>query len=229
VVIAVAAALLLHFFVVQTYFIPSGSMEPTLQIGDRILVDKLAYKLHGVHQGDIVVFARPPKENCAGPPVPDLVKRVIGLPGQTISLSGTGNIEIDGKTLNQSWLPASEQGKTFAGPTGTPYSLVHPYKIPANNYFVMGDNRQNSCDSRTGDPSQSHSLWARSMCEFGRSVLSTGSDVDLFVGFLAWRIPHRDGRNVSSTRATIEESPERIRRKAADPGGPALRSPKGVS
>jgi len=143
---------LLHFFVVQTYFIPSGSMEPTLQIGDRILVDKLAYKLHGVHQGDIVVFARPPKENCAGPPVPDLVKRVIGLPGQTISLSGTGNIEIDGKTLNQSWLPASEQGKTFAGPTGTPYSLVHPYKIPANNYFVMGDNRQNSCDSRYWGP-----------------------------------------------------------------------------
>ena len=58
-------------------------MDPTLQIGDRILVDKLSYHLHPVHRGDIVVFRRPPAENCGGPPVPDLVKRVIGLPGQT--------------------------------------------------------------------------------------------------------------------------------------------------
>ena len=82
VVIAVLVAVLLRAFVVQTFFIPSGSMEPTLQIGDRILVNKLSYHLHGVDRGDIVVFSRPPTENCGGPTVNDLVKRVIGLPGR---------------------------------------------------------------------------------------------------------------------------------------------------
>ena len=88
VVVAILVAALLRTFVVATYSIPSGSMEPTLKIGDRILVDKLSYHLHGVDRGNIVVFSTPPNENCAGPPVSDLVKRVIGLPGETISLSG---------------------------------------------------------------------------------------------------------------------------------------------
>ena len=76
VVVAVLVAVLLRAFVVQTFYIPSGSMEPTLQIGDRILVNKLSYDLHGVDRGDIVVFSRPPAENCGGPEVNDLVKRV---------------------------------------------------------------------------------------------------------------------------------------------------------
>src|SRR5580700_10269477 len=87
VVVAILVAVLLRTFVVATYSIPSGSMEPTLQIGDRIVVDKLSYDLHGVDRTNIVVFSTPPNENCAGPPVSDLVKRVIGLPGETISLS----------------------------------------------------------------------------------------------------------------------------------------------
>jgi signal peptidase I len=127
-------------------------MEPTLQIGDRILVDKLAYKIHGVGWGDIVVFARPPKENCPGPAVADLVKRVIGLPGETISLSGGGYVLIDGKRLDETWLPASQQGTTYPGPPGTLYSLDHPYKVPAHDYFVLGDNRSDSCDSRYWGP-----------------------------------------------------------------------------
>src|ERR1700733_3933422 len=87
VVVAVIVAVLLRAFVVATYSIPSGSMEPTLQIGDRIVVDKLAYHLHGVGRSDIIVFSTPPLENCAGQPVADLVKRVVGLPNETISLS----------------------------------------------------------------------------------------------------------------------------------------------
>ena len=149
--IAVAVAVLLRLFVVQTYFIPSLSMYPTLKEGDRIVVDKLSYRLHAVHQGDIVVFARPSDENCGGPPVPDLVKRVIGLPGQTISLA-QGHVVLDGTRLHESWLPASEQGVTEVGPPGRSYDLIHPYKIPANHYFVMGDNRENSCDSRWWGP-----------------------------------------------------------------------------
>ncbi len=151
VVVAVLVAVLLRTFVVQTFFIPSGSMEPTLQVGDRILVNKLSYHLHGVGRGDIVVFSRPAAENCGGPEVNDLVKRVIGLPGETISLSG-GNVYVDGRRLDESWLPASEQGVTRPGPGGTLYSLQQAYRVPANDYFVMGDNRTDSCDSRFWGP-----------------------------------------------------------------------------
>jgi signal peptidase I len=154
VVVALVAALLLRAFVVQTFFIPSGSMEPTLNIGDRILVNKLSYHLHGVDRGNIVVFRRPADENCGGTPVADLVKRVIGLPGETISLTkgSKGYVMINGKRLDETWLPTSVQGKTFPGPAGKPYNLAKPYVIPANDYFVMGDNRTDSCDSRYWGP-----------------------------------------------------------------------------
>ena len=151
VVVAVLVAVLLRTFVVQTFFIPSGSMEPTLQIGDRILVNKLSYHLHGVDRGDIVVFSRPAAENCGGPEVNDLVKRVIGLPGDVISVSG-GYVYIDGKRLDETWLPASEQGVTTAGPAGNTSDLERPYRVPTNDYFVMGDNRTDSCDSRYWGP-----------------------------------------------------------------------------
>jgi signal peptidase I len=151
VVVAVLVAVLLRAFVVQTFFIPSGSMEPTLQIGDRILVNKLSYHLHGVDRGDIVVFSRPPTENCGGPEVNDLVKRVIGLPGDVISLLN-GSVYVDGKKLDETWLPASEQGITVAGPAGNSSNLARPYRVPADNYFVMGDNRTDSCDSRYWGP-----------------------------------------------------------------------------
>jgi signal peptidase I len=151
VVVAVLVAVLLRTFVVQTFFIPSGSMEPTLQIGDRILVDKLSYHLHGVNRGDIVVFSRPPAENCGGPEVNDLVKRVIGLPGDVMSLAD-GYVYVNGKRLSESWLPSSEQGITSAGPPGNSSNLARPFRVPSDNYFVMGDNRTDSCDSRYWGP-----------------------------------------------------------------------------
>lgn len=137
--VALGVAVAVRAFVVQTFYIPSASMEPTLQIGDRILVDKLSYHLHAVGRGDIVVFARPPNE----PPTPgvtDLVKRVIGLPGDTIS-SPDGRVWIDGKPLNEPWLPK-----------GTVTTGIRPQKIPPNEYFVMGDNRGDSQDSRFFGP-----------------------------------------------------------------------------
>ena len=152
VLVAVLVAVLLRAFVVQTFYIPSGSMEPTLQIGDRILVNKLSYHLHGVDRGDIVVFSRPSAENCGGPEVNDLVKRVIGLPGDVLSLSSNHDVDVDGKRLNEAWLPSSEQGNTFPGPAGNRFNLARPYRVPANDYFVMGDNRTDSCDSRYWGP-----------------------------------------------------------------------------
>jgi signal peptidase I len=152
VVVALIVAVLLRTFALQTFSIPSVSMTPTLQVGNRIVVDKLSYDFHRVDRGNIVVFARPPHEDCAGPPVSDLVKRVIGLPGETISLSGNGHVLINGKRLDETWLPPSRQGTTYPGPSGTPYGLGHPYKIPANEYYVMGDFRSDSCDSRYWGP-----------------------------------------------------------------------------
>jgi signal peptidase I len=138
-VVALGVAVGMRTYVVQTFYIPSGSMEPTLNIGDRILVDKLSYDLHAVHRGDIVVFARPPHENLeAG--VNDLVKRVIGLPGETISAQN-GSIYINGKPLAEPWLPK--------GVTTGNFSPVH---IPKGDYFVMGDNRDFSEDSRFFGP-----------------------------------------------------------------------------
>ena len=127
-------------------------MEPTILIGDRVLVNQLAYSHRSVHRGDIVVFRRPADENCGGAPVTDLIKRVIGLPGETISLSSSSYVVIDGKLLNETWLPDSAQGITFPGPAGPAYSLDKPYVIPRGDYFVMGDNRTDSCDSRYWGP-----------------------------------------------------------------------------
>ncbi len=149
--VAIVFAILLRTFVVATYSIPSGSMEPTLQVGDRIVVDKLAYHLHGVGRADIVVFSTPPLEDCAGPPVADLVKRVMGLPGETISLTD-GKVYIDGRFLPEPWLPASARNATYPGPAGQPYSLHHAYRIPSGDVFMMGDNRTESCDSRYWGP-----------------------------------------------------------------------------
>ena len=137
--VAVGVAVAVRAYVVQTFFIPSASMEPTLMVGDRILVDKLAYHLHAVHRGDIVVFAKPPNEQAA-PDVKDLVKRVIGLPGERISSEG-GQVDINGKPLKEPWLVR-----------GTVTTGIEPQTIPPDEYFVMGDNRSDSQDSRFFGP-----------------------------------------------------------------------------
>jgi len=137
--------------IAEPYYVPSGSMEPTLQIGDRILVDKLSYDLHGIGRGNIIVFSTPPDEHCAGAPVADLVKRVIGLAGNTISLSN-GQVYINGKLLPEPWLPKAVQHETTPGPSDEPYALQRSYKVPKGDVYVMGDNRTLSCDSRYWGP-----------------------------------------------------------------------------
>jgi signal peptidase I len=134
-----------------TFSVPSGSMEPTIPIGSTVTVNRLAYRHHPVRAGDIVVFADPPVENCGGAFSSDLIKRVIGVPGETISLSG-GYVFIDGKRLHETWLPSSVRGTTFPGPARPRYNLTEPYKIPHDDYFALGDNRTDSCDSRYFGP-----------------------------------------------------------------------------
>ncbi len=129
-------SLSIRAYAVQEYIVPSGSMIPTLQIGDRIVVNKLSST---IHRGDIVVFNRAPGDN--DPQYPVLVKRVIGLPGETISSVGD-LILINGKPIAQPWLPKL---------TGVCYQAaanIRPTTIPAGQYFVMGDCRGFSDDSR---------------------------------------------------------------------------------
>ena len=145
VLVVVLVSLGIRTFALQAFFVPSGSMIPALQIGDRLLVDKLFFHPSSLHRGDVVVFSHPPKEHC-GAVVADLVKRVIALPGQTIwSKDGTIYIATGkgpGRAISEPYLPADD-------PLGMP---IARQKIPPNQYFVMGDNRMVSCDSRYWGP-----------------------------------------------------------------------------
>jgi signal peptidase I len=122
-------------YAVQSYSIPSSSMTPTLMPGDRILVDKLSST---IHRGDIVVFKNPPGDS-GGPPT--LVKRVIGLPGETISSVGT-TVLINGRPLAEPWLPR------LAGICTEASEHIPTTKIAPDHYFMMGDCRGDSDDSR---------------------------------------------------------------------------------
>ena len=133
IVAALVIALVLRATVVQTFYIPSPSMVPTLQKDDRILVNKLSYKLHAVHRGDIVVFTTPPNVDKS---YKDLVKRVIALPGETVQ-GKDGKIYINGQPLAEPYLPATTTTQDFG-----------PEVVPPNSYWVMGDNRSQSVDSR---------------------------------------------------------------------------------
>lgn len=151
----------LRTYVVQSFYIPSPSMVPTLDVGDRIMVNKLSYDFHSVHRGDIVVFKRPPLEEQD---FPDLVKRVIGLPGETIS-SDNGHIYINGKLLSEPWLPPGPQSYTGALPDDEhpQFNMPGPVHIPAGEYFVMGDNRTDSEDSRFFGPIAKSSIVGRAV------------------------------------------------------------------
>jgi signal peptidase I len=152
-VVAVLAAILIRSFVFQPFFIPSGSMEPTLKVGDRVLVNKLSYDLHGVHRGDVVVFKKPPDDTTPG--ITDLIKRVVGLPGEIIS-ARNGQVYINGRLLPEPWLPKVDQGVTTFPPTGSIPGCGAiaggGCLIPAGEYFMMGDNRTDSSDSRIIGP-----------------------------------------------------------------------------
>lgn len=139
-VIAVLASFLVRTYAVQTFFIPSKSMNPTLHVGDRILVNKLSVRFGTINAGDIIVFKKPPAEHCDDGTYTDLVKRVIGLPGQTISSQGN-NVLINGVVLKEPW--------TYFHTLSPP---IKKMTLGPNEYFVMGDNRANSCDSRFWGP-----------------------------------------------------------------------------
>ncbi|MCU1430420.1 MAG: signal peptidase [Actinomycetia bacterium] len=143
---ALLVALIVKTFLFQAFYIPSDSMVPTLKRHDRVLVNKLSYKLHAVHRGDIVVFKKPPKESLD---IKDLVKRVVGLPGETVE-AHDNHVYVNGKQLKESYLPVGTVQRAFS-----------PQTVPRDSIWVMGDNREGSEDSRVFGPIKKSSIVGR--------------------------------------------------------------------
>jgi signal peptidase I len=150
--VAAVLAGVVRGFVFETFYIPSSSMVPTLGVYDRILVQRAFFNWHNVREGEIVVFTEPPADHCGGPSG-DLVKRVIALPGQTI-YSSANSIYIDGKPLAEPYLPKDDP----LGPAIPDASRQHPYRVPPGDFYLLGDNRAISCDSRYWGPIKGSSI-----------------------------------------------------------------------
>lgn len=128
---ALALAVVLKSFIIDTRAIPSSSMVPTIEEGDRVILWRLAYIFNSSpERGDIIVFNPPAELNEKD----DLIKRVIGLPGETVEIKN-GLVYIDGDPLDEDYLKEP------------PDYEFEPVTVPEDSYFMMGDNRNNSKDS----------------------------------------------------------------------------------
>lgn len=128
--IAWAISFAIRTFVFDTRIVPTGSMLPTIQLQDRVIFDKVFYRFDSLQRGDIIMFEAPPASGESD----DLVKRIIGLPGETLEVR-EGKVWINGEALEEPYLaqiPNYEYG---------------PVKIPEDSYIMLGDNRNNSKDS----------------------------------------------------------------------------------
>jgi signal peptidase I len=159
VLVALAVAIVVKTFLIQAFYIPSESMVPTLEVGDRVFVNKVAYDIGDIGRGDVIVFENPnPAETpdrgllggflhwlgeglgFAQPENEDFIKRVIGLPGDTIEIRDDV-VYVNGERLAEPYL--TPQARAHNGDYG-------PMTVPRDSLFVMGDNRGNSADSRYG-------------------------------------------------------------------------------
>ena len=148
-VVAIALAFALQAYVVKPYKIPSDSMANTLVPHQRVLVDRLIYRFRPVHRGDIIVF------RCAALGNAVLIKRVVGLPGDLLALHD-GQLYVNGVQASDSFVnrfdgvvePTQPAPSVTTSDPRAPWSLAQPYRVPAGRYFVMGDNRTDSDDSR---------------------------------------------------------------------------------
>lgn len=166
---SLALALVIQAFLFQPFRIPSKSMLPTLHVHDRIVVNKLSYRVHDVHRGDVVVFTRP---TCDAPKSPtwaqcasldrieDLVKRVVALPGEKVYIADN-KVFVNGRALTEPYV--RDGAKIVPQPLGCGFSGTKekPYVVPTKMLFVMGDNRDDSFDSRCFGPIKQKSIVGR--------------------------------------------------------------------
>ena len=126
---AVLVALFINNFIIVNATVPSSSMEKTIMTNDRVIGLRLAYKDKDPERGDIIIFKYPDNEKIL------YIKRVIGMPGETVEIHN-GEVTIDEEVLSEPYLTTTTEGD------------FGPYIVPEDHYFMMGDNRNNSADSR---------------------------------------------------------------------------------
>ena len=140
--VGLVLALVVRAFVLQAFSIPSDSMVPTLEQGDRVVVWKPSDSIADLDRGDVIVFKRPNVDECpfASADPQDLIKRVIGLPGEEIT-SPEGEVLVDGEPIDESYLPP-----------GTRTDMAEPIDVPEGRVLMLGDNRGASKDGRCFGP-----------------------------------------------------------------------------
>jgi signal peptidase I len=134
--LSIVLALGIRHFVAEARYIPSGSMEPTLQINDRLVVEKISYYFNPPERGDIVVFWPPEQLTPPGQRRDAFIKRVIGLPGDVVEVRG-GQVIVNGEPLQENYIKAP------------PDYEWGPEQVPDASYLVLGDNRNSSYDSHS--------------------------------------------------------------------------------
>ncbi len=137
VIVAVfVVAVIIRYVLFQPFIVEGSSMEPNFHNGEYIIVEKINYHLHAPKRGDVIVMEYPGNTSI------DYIKRIIGLPGETIMIKD-GNVYVDGNKLTESYL-LPNQTTTIGGSNTTPYQIT----LTSDQYFMMGDNRDHSSDSR---------------------------------------------------------------------------------
>lgn len=149
---AVVLALLMRTFLIAAFSIPSESMEPVLEIGDRLLVSKLSYRIGEPDPGDIVVFRTP--SSMQPSQTAELIKRVVAVGGQMVGAEN-GQLFVDGAPVTEDYLPPDTYTRDFG-----------PLLVPAGYVFVMGDNRRSSLDSRVFGPVPESEIVGRAFARF---------------------------------------------------------------
>jgi signal peptidase I len=145
VVVALSIFLIVYLFVMQPHQVNGKSMYPSFDDGEYLLTDKISYKMGEPGRGDVVVFKAPEASQCPEGTGCDFIKRIIGLPGESIQVSNN-QLYVNGVVLSESYL--SPEVITQAGA----YTANGTVNVPEGAYFVVGDNRSHSSDSRTWGP-----------------------------------------------------------------------------
>jgi signal peptidase I len=149
-VVAFGLAMVVKTYVVQPFLIPSGSMERTLLIGDRVLVNKFIYRFRTPQSGDVVVFLSPEDSSV------DFIKRVIAVGGQTVEVRD-GTVYVDGTPRTEPFVTTTVKDT---------YTSQRPVTVPPGYVWLMGDNRTNSRDSRFFGPRPVGDLLGQAMCVY---------------------------------------------------------------